>query len=78
MILLKPIASNLNELILDNVSIWFSYQTPIAIYSDKFYISNNIWSSTTGKHLNIINPDKSLRVDHNKVLEAISKAVNVG
>jgi len=78
MILLKQLAPNFNELVIDNVSIWFSYQNPVAIYSDGLYISKNIWSPTTGNHLNIINPAKSLRVDHAKVLEAIREAVNVG
>ena len=78
MILLKQLSPNFNELVIDNASIWFSYQTPVAIYSDSLYISKNIWSSTTGNHLNIINPNRSLRVDHAKVLEAIRKAVNVG
>ena len=78
MILLKQLSPNFNELVIDNVSIWFSYQNPVAIYSDRLYISKNIWSSTTGNHLNIINLDKSLRVDHAEVLEAIRKAVNVG
>lgn len=78
MILLKQLSPNFNELVIDNISIWFSYQTPVAIYSDSLYISKNIWSPTTGKHLNVINPDRSLRVDHAEVLEEIRKAVNVG
>jgi hypothetical protein len=78
MILLKQLSPNFNELVIDNVSIWFSYQNPVAIYSDKLHISKNIWSSTTGKHLNVINPNRSLRVDHAEVLEEIRKAVNVG
>ena len=78
MILLKQLSPNFNELVIDNVSIWFSYQTPVAIYSDSLYISKNIWSPTTGNHLNIINPNRSLRVDHAEVLEEIRKAVNVG
>ena len=36
---------------------FFSYETPIAYYDEideKFYVSENIWSQTTGKHINKI------------------------
>jgi hypothetical protein len=42
----------------------FSYQTVVAFNSpfSGFVISENIWSTTTGRHLNEIHPDKSLRI----------------
>ena len=44
---------------------WFSYQTLIAFGTDKagLVIRENVWGTTTGKHLNAIDDDKSNRVD---------------
>lgn len=37
--------------------IWFSYETPIAFVRNTtdVVMTKNIWSSTTGKHLNMVN-----------------------
>ena len=54
----------------DGTITYFSYKTPIAIYDDNgLCIRENIWGPTTGKHLNWINKDKSIRVD-SKTFEA--------
>ena len=43
---------------------YFSYDTLIAFRGDEgLIIRENIWGSTTGKHLNRIDRDKSIRVD---------------
>lgn len=49
-------------------SIWFSYQTPIAFkLTDKhLVIRQNDWGPTTGKHLNWIDSDKSIRIPGKK------------
>lgn len=46
----------------------FSYETVIAFYSplSGFVISENVWSTTTGRHLNEIHPDKSLRIPNDE------------
>ena len=44
---------------------WFSYNTLIAFcINGEFHIIKNYWNTTTGKHLNWINPDKSIREDN--------------
>lgn len=47
-----------------NLTIWFSYTTPVAfqVHGHDRVICENVWSPTTGKHLNWINPDHQLRV----------------
>jgi len=47
-----------------NLTIWFSYQTPVAfqVGGHPRVISVNYWGSTTGGHINDIDPDKSKRV----------------
>ena len=46
-------------------SFYFSYDTLVAFRSNKtgLVCLKNYWSTTTGKHLNSIQPDKSKRVD---------------
>ena len=52
------------DVIIGDLTLYFSYQTVIAFDSPKtgFVISENVWSMTTGRHLNEINPDKSIRL----------------
>jgi len=48
----------------DQCLYWYSYKTCIAFQSKgTLTIRENDWNVTTGKHLNFINPDKSLRID---------------
>jgi len=47
-----------------NLTLYFSYDTVIA-YQDKgdFHICKNMWSTTTGRHLNRLSKDKRERED---------------
>jgi len=66
--------NNLHLVILPSYDIWFSYETPIAVrVRGETYISNNEWSSTTGKHLNYISRDKSIRIPHSDILKIIEE-----
>lgn len=59
-------------------SIWFSYETPIAFYINDnigWRITKNIWSSTTGKHLNMIDDDKSIRIDNHEFNKLLTEAL---
>ena len=53
-----------------SVSLYFSYKTLIAVNN---VVSKNIWSRTTGKFLNELEPDKSRRVEHKEVLREAQK-----
>ena len=57
------------------VEIWFSYDTVVAFRSPKtgFHITQNCWGPTTGKHLNWINEDKSIREDGETFDKNLSK-----
>ena len=59
-----------------NNTYYFSYDTLVAFTgNDGLVIRENVWGNTTGKHLNWINSDKSIRVDEetfNKKLEALN------
>ena len=55
------------EVSVGNLTIYFSYKTPVAFYtSGNLVVSENVWGNTTGKHLNWIDPVKSNRLDHNE------------
>lgn len=44
---------------------WFSYDTLVAFkINGEFHIVKNQWGSTTGKHLNWIDSNKSIREDY--------------
>lgn len=53
---LKQIAPNLTGVeIGNNLTVYFSYETPVAFsFNGRVTGSENIWSQTTGKHLNMI------------------------
>ena len=43
---------------------WYSYETLVAFcINGEFHIIRNYWGATTGKHLNWIDSDKSIRED---------------
>jgi len=66
---------NRNLVELGNLSIWFSYKTPVAYkYNFEFVCRQNDWSTTTGKLLNELEPDKSKRVSGD-VFEQKLKAI---
>lgn len=62
---------------LPNITIWYSYHTVVAFRTAKhgFVISENIWGTTTGKHLNWINPNKGDRVPYDQYCDLLNDAM---
>ena len=54
------------------VDLYFSYKTLVAVNNK---VSVNNWGNTTGKLLNELQRDKSLRVPHEEVLKEMEKAL---
>ncbi len=72
--------SNFTEVTVGDVTLYFSYRTCVAFHTNStgFVVSENIWSKTTGKHLNWICEDKSKRVsatDFDVLLEQMQRAI---
>lgn len=71
--------SNETQVSLPNLTIWFSYETPIAFMRrDEWqrYVSENVWSQTTGKHLNNIDfGDKKSRIPHDSFVQMLNEAL---
>lgn len=44
--------------------VYFSYKTPVAFHTHQtgLVVRENVWGPTTGKHLNVICPDKKRRI----------------
>ena len=56
--------ANSLKLEFENLTLYYSYKTIIAFRAGNgLAIRKNDWSSTTGKHLNAIDDDKSRRID---------------
>lgn len=57
--------------------IYYSYSTIIAYQepTDGCVVSENVWSVTTGKHLNWIEDNKKARVKHDKFEEMLKSAL---
>lgn len=53
-----------------SVELYFSYKTLVGVDG---ICSVNDWGNTTGKLLNEIQPDKTLRKEHNEVLKVAQK-----
>jgi len=49
-----------------SVDLYFSYSTIVAVNG---LVSENIWSKTTGKLLNELQPNKKARVSHGQVMK---------
>ena len=53
---IEQIKPNLTKVNVGTITVWFSYDTPFAfkVYGQPRVVRENIWSTTTGKHLNAI------------------------
>jgi len=60
---------------INNNDYYFSYDTLIAVRTSdgKLIIRQNDWGTTTGKHLNWINEDKSIRLTEDEFNEELKK-----
>ena len=68
---------NFSLVTIGNTDFYFSYTTLIAFRFRGFLVcSENVWSQTTGKHLNYIQPDKKLRTDTNTYNELVEQLLD--
>ena len=70
-------SSDQKILYIGELTLYFSYSTVVAFYTPdtRLVISENVWSSTTGKHLNYIDRDKNKRVDNNKFEDKLEEVL---
>jgi hypothetical protein len=59
-----------------SLTLYFSYNTVVAFRDNvDFQISENVWSRTTGKHLNWLDPDKSKRLPNSEFEERLENVL---
>ena len=66
------------KFIMPNITIWFSYKTPVAFCTVKTgrVVRKNDWNTTTGKHLNWIDGNnKKARIDGDIFESMLKKAL---
>lgn len=54
---LNPLGPNMTEIYVNDVTVLFSYKTPVAVMIDEglgfvFYRTSKRWSNTTSRHIN--------------------------
>jgi len=65
------------DVIIGDLELYFSYETLVAFQSPEtgLVVSENVWSTTTGRHLNEIHPNKDIRIPyeefHKKQIEVL-------
>ena len=74
---LTTVSTNLTKFSLGNLDIYFSYNTAVAFEDSQanLVISQNQWSSTTGKHLSYISKDVSDRIPYDQFTKELEKAI---
>jgi len=54
------------------LTLYYSYETVVAFEdAGKLTITENVWAQTTGKHLNWINRDKSIRIPYRQFVNRL-------
>lgn len=61
---------------LPTITLCYSYRTIVAFYyKGEEVVSQNCWGTTTGKHLNWINPNHKKRIPYDEFLVKLNKAL---
>jgi hypothetical protein len=62
---------------LDSIRLYYSYKTIVAYYDiqDGLVCCENVWKTTTGKHLNWIESGHKSRIEYHKFQEMLSNAL---
>ena len=66
------------KFVMPNITVWFSYKTPVAFFTTKTgkVVRENDWQTTTGKHLNWIDgSNKKARVDSETFESMLAEAL---
>lgn len=67
---------NQNKVIINDLTLFFSYETIVAFRKKgKLYCSKNVWSRTTGKMLNDLCSDKKRRLEFEEFEKELEKVL---
>ncbi len=67
--------TNKNLVVLEDVKLWVSYETVVAFQkgNEPIVACENIWSKTTGKLLNELEPDHNKRIKRDQFEELLTQ-----
>lgn len=71
--IVKP---NLTEVKIGTITVWFSYETPVAFDCADYglVVSENVWTMTTGRHLNAIDEGRTdERISHDQFVTLLNE-----
>ena len=70
--------NNFSKVNIGRAIFWFSYKTCIAFDtpSSGLVCSENNWSTTTGKHLNLVQPEKKNRIPYKEFEQQLEKVIS--
>lgn len=72
---LTQLMPNFVRVDMNQTSVWFSYETLVAFKDRReLVVCENVWSKTTGKHLNSIDPEKKHRYPRSQFLEQLNQS----
>lgn len=62
----------------DRGNFWYSYETCVAFVDERghLFICENVWSKTTGKHLNMIDDNRKKRIPYHEFQQRLADVVN--
>ena len=68
---------NFTIVLLDTISLGFSYETVVGFAPPfgEWVVSENLWSTTTGKHINYLNSDPKARLPREEFLGKLEAAM---
>lgn len=76
MIKLVKLASNFFRIDINDISFWFSYENCVGLrINEKCYVSKNIWSTITGKHINQIAGEQISRQEFLTYLQSFGNLI---
>lgn len=69
---------NFSVVTIGDLSVWFSYETPVAFRSglDPIVVRENDWGPTTGKHINLVHVDHSARIPGDEFIVRLNDVIN--
>lgn len=75
---LIPLGNNINEIVIGNRSVLFSYKTPVALHIEGmgYIVTEKYWSKTTSRHINkFLNGEKPFKKESQEFFDNLLNEV---
>jgi len=70
--------SHSQAITIGGITLYFSYNTVVGFEAPEYgeRICENVWTTTTGKHLNWLEPDKDRRIPYEQFKQELTKVID--